>query len=105
LTDAHAGPLRDGRIRDQSSPALGKRYTELIVQRLAVLARAMPTWDEAHLEKLIAAERALVAAQVKGWRTSGPWAAWAKLREHTHYGEWLVAGDFDQILAMAKELL
>src|SRR5690606_23336523 len=67
---------RDGRIRDGSSPELGKRYAELIVQRLAVLAKAMPAWDQATLERFIAAERALVSAQVKGWRTQNAWAAW-----------------------------
>jgi creatinine amidohydrolase len=96
---------RDGRIRQGSSPELGQRYAKLIAERLASLAKAMPTWDDAQLDHFIAAERALVAAQVKGWRTQGPWTAWSKLREHTHYGEWLVAGEFDRIIAMAKELV
>jgi creatinine amidohydrolase len=95
----------DGRIRDGSSAELGKRYADLIVQRLATVAQSMPTWDNARLEAFIAAERALVAAQVKGWRTQGPWAAWQKLPENVHYGEWLAAGDFSSILEMAKRLI
>ena len=95
---------RDGRIRDGSSPELGKRYADLIVQRLAAVAQAMPTWDKATLERFIAAERALVAAQVKGWRMKEPWAAWANLAEHPNYGKWLVAGEFEQIIQMAKQL-
>ncbi len=96
---------RDGRIREGSSPELGKRYAELIVQRLAMLAQMMPTWDERQLDRFIAAERSLVAAQVKGWRTQGPWTAWAKLSEHRHYGEWLVTAEFDRIVEMAKQLV
>lgn len=95
---------KDGRIREGSSPQLGKLYADLIVQRLATLAQAMPTWDASHLARFIAAERALVAAQVKGWRTQGPWRAWAKLSEHRHYGEWLVAGEFERIVEMARQL-
>jgi creatinine amidohydrolase len=95
---------KEGRIREGSSPELGKRYAELIVQRLAAVAQSMPTWDEATLEKFIRAERALVSAQVQGWRKQGPWTAWARLDEHRHYGEWLVARDFDRIIAMANQL-
>ena len=96
---------KDGRIRDGSSPILGKQYADLIVARMATLARTMPTWDDAQLDRFVAAERALVVAQSKGWRTQGPWAAWAKLAEHVHYGEWLVAGDFEKIIAMAQALV
>ena len=96
---------KDGRIRDGSSPLLGKQYADLIVERLATLTRAMPTWDDAQLDRFIAAERALVAVQTKGWRTQEPWTAWAKLAAHVHYGEWLVAGEFEQIRTMAQELL
>lgn len=96
---------KDGRIRDGSSPILGKQYADLIVGRLATLARAMPTWDDDQLDRFIAAERALVAAQTKGWRTQAPWAAWAKLAEHVHYGEWLVAREFEQIRSTAQDLV
>jgi creatinine amidohydrolase len=96
---------RDGRIRDGSSPELGKRYADVIVGRLAAVAQAMPTWDEVTLDHFIAAERALVRAQVKGWREQGPWTAWANLADNRHYGEWLAAGKFNDILQMAKELV
>jgi creatinine amidohydrolase len=95
----------DGRIKAGASPQLGKAYADLIVSRLAVLAQVMPTWDEATLDDFIAAERALVRAQVKGWRMDHAWAAWRKLSEHRSYGQWLVEGRFDQIRAMAAELI
>ena len=93
------------RIRDGSSPELGQRYAQLIVARLAALAQAMPTWNGAKLAAFIAAERALVAAQVRGWRQQGPWAAWQKLGEQRNYGRWLVEEEFEQIIAMAALLV
>jgi creatinine amidohydrolase len=103
--DADPDYGRDGRIRDGSSPSLGQRYADLIVTRLAAVAQAMVTWDATTLARFIAAERALVAAQVKGWRQQHAWAAWQKLRDHRSYGAWLAAGDFTQIEAMAAQLL
>lgn len=94
----------DNRIRDGASPELGQRYADWIVARLAALAQQMPSWDAATRDQFVAAERALVRAQVAGWRQQNPWAAWARLREHPHYGEWLVAGKFDEIIRMAEAL-
>ncbi len=96
---------KDGHIRDGSSLARGKRYADVIIERLATVATAMPTWDAAMLDRFVAAERALVAAQTKGWRMQGPWAAWSKLGEHVHYGAYLAAGDFEKIAAMAHHLV
>jgi creatinine amidohydrolase len=95
---------RDGRIRDGSSPDLGQRYATLIVDRLAALAQAMPGWDAATLAAFVAAERALVSAQVRGWRRGNPWAAWQKLGDERGYGAALVAGDFAAIDKMAAAL-
>jgi creatinine amidohydrolase len=95
---------RDGRIRDGSSPDLGQRYATLIVDRLAALAQAMPGWDAATLAAFMAAERALVSAQVRGWRRGNPWAAWQKLGDERGYGAALVAGDFAAIDKMAAAL-
>jgi creatinine amidohydrolase len=94
----------DDRIRLGASPELGKRYADLIVARLASLAQAMPTWDEATLDAFAAAERSLVRAQVKSWRLKEPWAAWRGLAEHPNYGQWLVDGRFDLIEGMAAQL-
>jgi creatinine amidohydrolase len=96
---------RNDVIRDGVSPGLGKRYADVISARLAALAQTMPEWDQFELDQFIEAERALVSAQVKGWRGQGPWTAWARLGEHAHYGEWLVAGEYDRIIEMAKQLI
>ena len=67
----------------------------------------MPTWDEMKRTAFVRAEQALVAAQVRGWRTDHPWAAWRKIGsgELTGYGKLLVEERFDQIEVLAEELL
>jgi len=95
---------KDDTIKNGSSPELGRRYAELIAGRLAQLARTMPGWDAAELDAFIAAERALVSAQVKGWRADSPWAAWQRLGENTAYGQLLVEGNFAGIEALANRL-
>jgi creatinine amidohydrolase len=94
-------------IEKGSSPELGKRYAELITDRLSKVAKAMPRWSEANLEAFIRAERALVSAQVKGWRKGPPWAAWQHIPERglVHYGAYLVEERFDEIERMAAKLL
>jgi creatinine amidohydrolase len=96
---------RDDTIKKGASPELGRRYAETISTRLAQLAQAMPGWDADELAAFIAAERALVATQVKGWRTVSPWAAWQRLGENTAYGQLLVDGDYAGIEALAGRLL
>jgi len=97
---------RDGRIEKGSSPELGKKYADVIVDRLARLAKAMPTWDTDKRTAYVRAERALVTAQVRGWRTDHAWAAWRKISrgELTGYGRLLVAEQFDEIEALASQL-
>lgn len=95
---------RDGRIRNGASPQLGQRYATLIVDRLAALAQAMPTWDAATLAAFVAAERALVSAQVRGWRKGTAWDAWRSLAKHPDYGSLLVEGDFSGIEQLAAAL-
>ena len=94
-------------IEKGSSTELGRRYAEIIVERLATLARAMPQWDEQTRTAFVRAERALISAQVKGWRLQHPWAAWSKLfnGELTRYGAYLSAGQFDEIEQMAAHLI
>ena len=96
--------VQDDRIATQSSPELGRQYAELISDRLAQLAQAMPAWDAEKLMAFISAERALVSAQVRGWRTDTAWSAWQALKDHTGYGRLLVEEDFDGIAALAKHL-
>lgn len=93
-------------IEQGASPALGQRYAERIISRLATVARAMPDWDDTKREAFARAERALVCAQVKAWRTTGPWAAWAALIQQnlTGYGAYLAAEQFADIEQMAALL-
>jgi hypothetical protein len=97
---------RTDAIEMGSSPELGRVYGELIVSRLARLARAMPEWDAAARAAFVRAERALVSAQVRGWRADSPWAAWRGMfaGEHTGYGQFLADQRFDRIEEMAQWL-
>jgi len=94
-------------IEKGSSKELGARYAGLIVERLAKVARAMPGWDDSRREAFVRAERALVSAQVKGWRTRGPWAAWQRIGagEITTYGILLANERFEEIEGLAARLL
>ena len=93
-------------IEKGSSPELGQRYAELIITRLAKLARSMPGWNDTKREAFARAERALVAAQVKGWRNIHPWSAWSSMIENqlTQYGALLAEERFDEIEKMAAQL-
>ena len=98
---------RDGRIEQGASAELGQRYADLIIDRLARLATAMPQWSSEQLAASIRADRALVSAQVRGWRAGHPWAAWRKIGsgQVTAYGRLLVEGRFAEIEALAEQLL
>jgi creatinine amidohydrolase len=95
------------KIARGSSAQLGRKYAELIVDRLSRMAREMPSWDATARAAFARAEGALVAAQLKGWREQSAWAAWKKFfsGELSRYGEWLVEQRFDQIEQMAAHLL
>jgi len=95
----------DDIIKEGASPALGKFYAETIISRLATVAQAMPTWSEATQTAFVAAERALVSVQVKGWRQDSPWAGWQNLPQQRGYGQWLVDENFAAIQLMADKLL
>jgi hypothetical protein len=98
---------RTGEIEKGASAELGRRYAEVIVGRLAHLAQRMVNWDDATRAAFARAERALISAQVKGWRTTDAWAAWRKMfgGELTQYGAYLAAEQFDQIEQLALQLL
>jgi creatinine amidohydrolase len=93
-------------IEKCSSPELGQKYADLITTRLAKLARAMPDWNGSTREAFLRAERALVSAQVRGWRNVHPWAAWGKVAEgqFTQYGELLADERFEEIVHLASQL-
>lgn len=96
---------KDDRIKQGSSPELGKAYADLITDRLSRLASAMPGWDTATLASFVEAERALVSAQVRGWRETDPWHAWKKIEHIQDYGQLLVSEDFQSIKALAGRLI
>ena len=94
-------------IAKGASAELGRTYADVIVERLAGVAQNMLTWDGRTRTAFVRAERALVSAQVKGWRDGNAWAAWRKLFSGalTQYGALLAAGAFDQIEQRAAALL
>lgn len=96
----------DDTIEKGSSPELGMRYAERIVQRLSALANRMLTWDESKLDRFIDCERAIVQSQLKGWRTIGPWEFWRHIggSEFVRYGEYLIEEKFEDIKRMAVTL-
>jgi len=96
----------DDYIEKGSSPELGQRYTELIVKRLSQLSRAMVNWDVATRDAYVGAERAILDAQVRGWRNDHAWSAWRKMNspETLQYGAHLVEGNFEAIIALAAKL-
>jgi creatinine amidohydrolase len=98
---------RTDRIEKGSSPELGARYAAVIVERLARLARGMVSWSDATREAFARAERTVVGAQVKGWRTDHAWAAWRKMSsgELAQYGALLTEERFDEIESLARDLL
>lgn len=94
-------------IERGSSAELGERYAAAITGRLARLARAMPDWDAPTRDAFVRAERALIAAQVRGWRLRHPWAAWDRPHRglEVDYGQLVTEGRFAEIEAMAERLL
>ena len=97
----------DDRIERGASPELGQKYADLIAKRLAILAQAMPDWSASTRDAFTKAERAIIDAQVRGWRQTGnEWQAWNTMRDKGlwHYGESLAAQDFAAIEALAAQL-
>ena len=98
--------LHEG-VAPMCSAALGRRYAEAISGRMASLAKSMLQWDSATLAAFIAAERAIVSAQVRAWRETGNgWKAWQGMVDSgmTEYGKLLVEGDFAAIAVAASKL-
>jgi creatinine amidohydrolase len=92
--------------KTDAKPEDGRRITDTIVSRLATLARNMPSWDFAKLDRFIAAEDALVTKQLSAPRgKGGVWTAWKNnavaMRD---YGRLLAEEKFDDILAAVARL-
>ncbi|MCC2684794.1 MAG: hypothetical protein K0R75_1693 [Paenibacillaceae bacterium] len=106
LSDPQYG--KDDRIINGASAERGEKYTETIVERLSKLAVIMPLWDGRTIADFVQAERALLNAQVKGWRNTGSRnTAWQRMAhgEHNGYGRMLVEERFDELKSMAEKLL
>ena len=97
---------KNDRIEKGSSPELGQTYAELIIDRLACLAIAMPKWAAEKRAKFVTAERSILSAQIQGWRLQHPWAAWQNIHLEAvkQYGQLLVEEKFDQIVELSKQL-
>lgn len=95
-----------GRDPRQSSAKDGQTITETIVSRLATLAKRMPAWDNATLDRFIDAEAALVAKQLSAPRGAGNvWAAWRNIAGAMRdYGSDLAEGRFEQISTAVEKL-
>lgn len=94
-----------GNPRDDSTVAKGEACAQVMVDRLAALARRMPTWDDEKRAAFIRAEQALVSHQLeKGGREENVWAAWGDLKPLISYPELLVEERFEQILELVDAL-
>jgi creatinine amidohydrolase len=95
-----------GRDPRQSSAKDGQTITETIVSRLAALAKRMPAWDNATLDRFIDAEAALVAKQLSAPRGAGNvWTAWRNIATAMrNYGSDLAEGRFEQIKTAVEKL-
>lgn len=94
--------------KKHASPEEGKRLAEPIVERLAMLARIMPQWDQDAVDAFARAEEALVRAQITlSSRTHSVWAAWQNVnnkRAFARYPQLLVEARFDEIVSLTREL-
>ena len=72
---------KDATIRDGASRDLGRRYADLIIQRLSTVAGGMPEWSREDLGAFAASERAIVSAQVGDGAETGrgrPGRTWSR---------------------------
>lgn len=89
-----------GDAKRESSRERGRRLCEVMVERLAHLARRMPHWDENQRAAFLRAEQALVNYQLEAaGRTGDVWAAWREVAPFAPYGQWLVEERFQEIEA------
>jgi len=96
-----------GRDPREATQADGERVATAIINRLAALARQMPTWDRATLERFIAAEAALVTRQqALAAEEKALWAGWRNIGKghFDDYGRLLAEGRFEDIVKLVEKL-
>jgi creatinine amidohydrolase len=101
----HQGVM--GRDPREATRADGERIAETIIERLATLASAMPTWGAATLQAFQDAEAAIVNRQMALAAETGQiWAGWRNIAAGAlaPYGRLLGEGRFAEIAALAAEL-
>jgi len=57
---------KDGVIELGSSPELGRKYSDLIITRLACLAKSMPSWNAEKRDAFVHAEKAILLSSCVG---------------------------------------
>lgn len=92
--------------KTEASADDGKLLAETIVSRLAILARTMPSWDKATLDRFVRAEATLVARQLSApGGGKNLWAAWRNIGSAMRdYGKLLAEGRFEEIEAAVAAL-
>ncbi len=95
-----------GRDPKESSAEDGRKITEKIVARLALLAQKMPAWSFETLDRFVDAEAALVAKQLSAPRGKKQlWTAWRNMATVMRdYGTHLIEERFDEIKAAVAKL-
>jgi len=92
-----------GDARRQSSRELGKRFCDVMCERLARLARRMPAWDRDTRQAFLRSEQALVSLQLElAGRTGSEWAAWRDVTHLAPYGELLAGERFAEIETLVR---
>jgi len=90
-----------------ANPQDGKRLAEAIIGRLVSLAKQMPNWDEATIDRFVKAEEALVERQYGLAKQTGCiWEAWRHLGQgvFTPYPELLTTRNFEAIAPLIEKL-
>ncbi len=85
----------------------GKRFCDAIIRRLAHLARRMPQWDAATVQRFLLAENALVQRQCQMARKGDVvWAAWRHVSDGVldTYPRLLEEERFEDIVKLAEAL-
>jgi creatinine amidohydrolase len=96
-----------GRDPREATREDGERLATTIIERLARLAKAMPSWDAAALERFIEAEAALVGRQMAlAASEKKVWAGWRNIGKGalSDYGRLLAEGKFEEIVRLASRL-
>jgi creatinine amidohydrolase len=85
----------------------GQRLAKAIIRRLVSLAKQMPQWDEATIDRFAKAEDALVTRQFALAKQSGCiWEAWRHIGDSAiaRYPELLTTRQFEDVIQLAEKL-